>query len=1112
MKPSPAFPVFSDFPTPFPASSPSSLSGKASPGFPTSSVSVRPSPGPCISFLSGLSVRPSPGFRALFLTGLALFLGSALFPAAQPAGAQTPGSEIRPGDLESLAWRELGPSITSGRITAFAVHPEDDQIIYAASASGGAWKTVNGGTTWEPIFQDQGSVSMGAIALDPSNPDVVWVGTGEQNNVRSSSFGDGVYRSLDGGATWRHMGLEGSRHIGRILVHPRNPDIVFVAALGSLWGPNPVRGLYRTTDGGATWNKVLAISNYTGVVEVRMDPGNPDVMLASTFQRERRQWSMLGGGDESGLYRSDDGGYSWREVRGGFPTSPLGRIGIAFCPGSPEIVYASAVGPEGGIFRSQDGGNTWERRNREIQSHWFYGELVCDPVNPDRLYVPMTPLYVSEDGGRTFRNLVTTRVHVDHHTLWVNPRDPDHLMVGNDGGIYISRDRGQHWTWQSNVPVMQLYTVAVDMQEPFYRVYGGTQDNGSWGGPVGTRFSDGVSNEDWIYTAGGDGFHSQVDPRDPDIIYAESQYGVLYRMDRKTGERKLLQPWQPQEDDAGGFRWNWSAPLRISPHDPRTLYFAANVLFRSRDRGDSWEVISPDLTRRISREALPLQGRVQPPDAIDLHASTALYGNISALDVSPMTPGVLAVGTDDGLVQITRDDGESWRRGDGFPGVPAMMKVAGVAWSGTEEGTLFVVFDGHKDNNFRPFVVRSDDYGATWRNITGDLPDFGPTRSVAVHPRNGELVFVGTEFGAFFSNQGGGRWMPLGSGLPTVAVHGMVVHPRDNDLVLGTHGRGFWVLDDLGLLEAMTPGVMAGHSYLAPPRPATQIRDVNRGRGSVGDTYWTAQNPPRGAILNFWLGDGAVGEPVTLDVLDEAGTRIRRVADTMGTRGAHRVIWDLRHEAPAGADGQPSRRLDGRFVLPGTYEARLTVGDSVRTRTFQIRMDPALSVSRDHRGALDATLALQARLAGAAALMDAAVDSVLTQSGLMLETLYAAQDVRPGLLERTHDLEEEARRLRVILRGPGQEGVAQQETSLPLLSLVNRLYRTTEAWTGPPTEDQLRLTRKAHGDLMELMGDLRPLLNREIPELRQIMENAGMPWPAGDVPVLPDDLLPPFNP
>ena len=672
-------------------------------------------------------MKPASPVRPIHLRTIlaGLACSAALLFPSHPTWAQEASETLRSSDLSALAWRELGPTITSGRITAFAVDPRDTRVIFAASASGGAWKTENAGTTWRPVFENEGSVSLGAIALAPSNPDIVWVGTGEQNSVRSSSYGDGVYRSDDGGTTWRNMGLEGSRHVGRILVHPQDPDVVFVAAMGSLWGPNPERGLFRTTDGGANWTQVLEISDQTGVVEVRMDPRNPDVLFAATFQRERRQWSMLGGGPEGGLFRSEDGGESWSRVGGGFPRGPVGRGGITFCPGAPDIMYASAVGPDGGIFRSEDNGTTWERRNAEIQSHWYYGELICDPEDPDRLYVPMTPMYVSEDGGRTFRNLIRTAVHVDHHTLWVNPSDPEHLMVGNDGGIYISRDRGESWLWQSNLPVMQLYTVSVDMQEPFYHVYGGTQDNGSWGGPVGTRFSSGVSNEDWTYTAGGDGFHSQVDPTDPDIIYAESQYGVLYRMDRETGERRRIQPWQPQDAEGPAYRWNWSAPLLISPHDPGTLYFAANVVFRSRDRGDSWEVISPDLTRQISRDSLPLQGRIQPPDAIDLHASTALYGNITTLAASSVRPGLVAVGTDDGLVQVTRDDGQNWLRTSNFPGVPEMTKVAMVAWSSASEGTLFTVFDGHKDNTFQPFVVRSDDYGATWRDVTGDLPAFG---------------------------------------------------------------------------------------------------------------------------------------------------------------------------------------------------------------------------------------------------------------------------------------------------------------------------------------------------------------------------------------------------
>lgn len=1038
--------------------------------------------------------------------GLAILTLLPLVPGLARAQESTPA--LRAEDVAALRMRELGPAITSGRITSFAVHPQDDRIIYAGSASGGAWKTENGGTTWKAVFEGGGSVSLGAIALDPSDPDIVWLGTGEQNSVRSSSFGDGVYRSEDGGRTWRHMGLEGSRHVGRILIHPNDPNVVYVAAMGSLWGPNPERGLYRTLDGGATWQKVLEISEYTGVVDVTMDPRDPDLLLAATFQRERRQWSMLGGGPEGGLFRSEDGGDTWARVGGGFPQGPVGRIGITYCQGSPDTLYGSAVGPDGGIFRSTDGGTTWDRRNGEIQSHWYYGELICDPQDPDRLYVPMTPLYVSEDGGRTFTDLVQTAVHVDHHTLWVNPRDPEHLLLGNDGGIYISRDRGENWLWQSNVPVMQLYTVSVDMQEPFYHVYGGTQDNGSWGGPMGTRFSSGVSNEDWTYTAGGDGFHSQVDPTDSNIIYAESQYGVLQRMDRRTGERRRIQPWQPQNGEAPAYRWNWSAPLLISPHDPSTLYFAANVVFRSHDRGDAWDVISPDLTRQIGRDSLPLQGRIQPPEAIDLHASTALFGNISALAVSAALPGLVAAGTDDGLVQVTRNDGAGWNRTERFPGVPDMMKVSALSWSATREGTLFAVFDGHKDNIFSPFVVRSDDFGVTWRNVTGNLPAFGPTRSVAVHPRNGELVFVGSEFGVFFSIRGGGEWLPL-PGFPTVAVHALVVHPRENDLVLGTHGRGFWVLDDLGLLEALSPEVVGTHSQLASPRRATQIRDSNRGRGSVGDTYWTAQNPPRGAILDYWIGDTAEGEGVTLEILDGEGELIAEVAEATGTRGAHRVIWDLRHPAPIGADGQPSRRFRGRFVTPGTYQVRLTVGTHIHTKPLAVRMDPDLRVDQEARRDLDATLALQAKLVGAAAVSGAVVDTLLAHAISVNQTLGSPSTTPAGLVEDARTLEARAKAMKVRLSGPGQEGIAQQETALPLATITSRLYTSTEAWTGLPTADQSWLTKRTHAEMVDLLADLRSLLNDVLPRIRRAMTEAGIPWPAGDAPFLPENLLPP---
>lgn len=1003
-------------------------------------------------------------------------------------------------DLVALKWREIGSAATSGRIVRFAVDPRDNRIIYAASASGGLWKTVNGGTTWQPIFEHQATVSMGDVTLDPSAPDTVWVGTGEQNSVRSSQYGDGVYRSKDGGRTWEHMGLTDSRHIGRILVHPRNSAIVYAAALGSLWGPSEERGLYRSTDAGKTWKRLLRPSNFTGVVDVQMHPTNPDILFAATFQRERRVWSMVGGGEEGGLWRSDDGGDTWRRVGNGFPTTAVGRIGVAFCPGRPDTMYATAVGPEGGTFRSIDGGRSWERRNAKVQSHWYYGELFCDPVNASRVYVPVTPLLRSDDGGATFNNVLEGQVHGDNHTLWINPRDPDHLMVGNDGGVYVSRDAGKRWTWQANLPLMQLYTVAADNQAPFYHVYGGTQDNGSWSGPVGTRFEDGIANEDWTFLSSGDGFFAAADPSDPAIVYSQSQYGGLFRTDRRSKAQKSIQPWQPQQGEFPPYRWNWSAPLVISPHDPRTLYFGANVVFRSRDRGDNWERISPDLTRQLRRDDLPLQGKVQPPDAIDLHASTALYGNIHALTESPLRAGLLAAGTDDGLIQISRDGGRTWRKSARFPGVPDMMKVAMLAWSPTREGTIYAVFDGHQDNDFRPHAVRSDDHGRNWTNITADLPAFGPTKSIAVHPRNGELLFVGTDFGVFLSGDGGGHWVPLRSGLPTNSVQGIVVQPRENDLVIGTHGRGFWVLDQLNLLEALTPAAVDGHSLLAPLRPATQIRDVARGRSNFGHSYFTAANPPRGAIIDYWIGEQAVGQPVHIDILDGSGATVRQLPAPPARRGAQRTVWDLRFEAPPPST-DAWRKPEGRFVVPGRYRVRLTVGSKVHTQPLVVRLDPDIRIAAADLARLATLLARQDDLLRDAQAAGGSVKASVEQTAALLKLLDGAR-ATSALEDQAQAAAGEALRLQVVLDGK-DPGLAQQETFLPLKELTLRLYMNTESYTGPPDKALIALTDVAGAGVDTLYRDLKALITVRLPALKAAAESAGISWPAPALPALP---------
>ncbi len=638
----------------------------------------------------------------------------AVFVSISLAGADGPA--LSPAVLSELTWRNIGPAITSGRIVDIAV-PEgasnaNANVFYVASASGGLWKTTNSGTTFEPVFDRESTISIGDVAIAPSNPDIVWVGTGEANNQRSSSWGDGIYKSVNGGKTWTPMGLKGSQHIGRIIVHPTNPDVVYVAALGPLWASGRERGLFKTTDGGKTWTNTKSISEHTGFVDLAMDPNDPDVLYAAAYQRERRAYSFLGGGPEGGIYKTTDAGATWRKLTEGLPEGDVGRIGLSISRSHPATIYAIVQAREGGVFRSDDYGESWRRTFNADVTPWYYSQIRVDPNDPERVYTLAINVSVSEDGGKTFRTDVARTTHVDHHAMWIDPRDSNHLIIGNDGGCYISHDRGKAWDFVANLPVAQFYAIAADMREPFYYVYGGTQDNRSWGAPSATRNRAGITNADWYQTVGGDGFYSAVDYSDPNIVYAESQEGGVVRYDAKSGERKAIKP-QPAPGKPP-YRWNWSAPILVSPHDPKTVYFAANFLFKSPDRGDSWQALGGDLTRQRNRDTLPMMGKVWDRTAISRHEGTAPYGNISTLDESPLKKGLLYVGTDDGLVQVSRDGGGTWTKIDKFPGVPDETYVSRVTASPIEEGTVFATFDGHRSNDFKPYVLKSTDYGASW--------------------------------------------------------------------------------------------------------------------------------------------------------------------------------------------------------------------------------------------------------------------------------------------------------------------------------------------------------------------------------------------------------------
>jgi len=898
---------------------------------------------------SGNSGQLRPDILPFNMRFLPLFLCLALGAVAQDDDAPRQGGGRGSDDpmsaatFSGLRFRAIGPAFTSGRVVAFAVDPENSAHYYVAAASGGLWKTLNDGTTWTPVFDTQGSYSIGTVVIDPKNPSVVWVGTGENNNQRSVSYGDGVYKSEDGGRTWRNMGLKKSEHIARILIDPRDSNVIYVATPGPLWKGGGDRGLYKSTDGGKTWNSLIKVGEYTGVSDLIMDPRNPDILLAATHQRQRTYYTLIHGGPESALWRSTDAGKNWNKVTSGIPPGELGRIGLDYARSNPSIIYAEIEAGEnrGGLFRSVDNGVTWERRNASDSQGQYYAHVVVDPVNPDRVYIMNVNISVSNDGGRTLGPLPSRNKHVDNHEIWIDPKDNNRYLVGCDGGVYETFDRGDNWIFKANLPIPQFYDIAVDEATPFYNIYGGTQDNFSFGCPSRTKNADGITNADCFVTNGGDGFYSRVDPQDPNTIYANMQNGGIVRFDKRTGERVSIQP-QPGKDDPP-MRWNWDAPMMISPHSHTRLYTGAQRLYRSDDRGDSWHAVSPDLSRQLDRNKLPVMGKVWGADAVQKNVSTALYGNISALAESPKVEGLIYAGTDDGLVQVTEDGGKTWRKIDKIAGVPENCYVQRIVASQHDAGTVYIVFEGHQNGDFKPYLIKSTDRGKTFVSISGNLPETGGVYAMAEDPVNPKLLFAGTEFGLYFSVIGGEKWIKLNGGMPTIQVRDLAIQKRENDLVVATFGRGIYILDDYTALRTVTPEILKQENALFPLRaalsyiPAQPLGSTTK--GFQGEAFFTAPNPPFGAGITYYLKDGLqtkrqerqrrereaarkgenapypTPEKLRAEAEEEAPAIVVSIADASGkvvrrfdgpvTRGMHRVAWDLRGAAPltAGAGG-----------------------------------------------------------------------------------------------------------------------------------------------------------------------------------------------------------------
>ncbi|KAB1064435.1 WD40/YVTN/BNR-like repeat-containing protein [Salibacter halophilus] len=866
---------------------------------------------------------------------------------------------LKSSDLNAFSFRTIGPALTSGRISDIAVHPQDKDFWYIAAASGGVWKTTNHGVNFTPIFDSEGSYSIGCVTIDPNNPHTVWVGTGENNNQRSVAYGDGIYKSTDDGKSWKNMGLKNSEHIGMIAVHPNNSDIVYVAAYGPLWSKGGDRGLYKTTDGGENWTKILDIDEYTGVNEVHLDPRNPDVIYATAHQRMRKVFTYISGGPGSGIFKSTDGGESFEELKSGLPVDNMGRIGMDISPVNPDVLYAIIEGKydKEGVYKSTDRGASWNKVDDYVTSGNYYQELFCDPQDVDKVYSMDTYAHFTEDGGNTWKKLPEDKKHVDNHAMWINPDNTDHYLMGCDGGLYGTFDNGKNWEFYTNLPITQFYRVSVDRSEPFYNIYGGTQDNFSLGGPSQTRKSSGIDNYDWFVTNNGDGFESQVDPENPNIVYAQAQYGWLVRFDRNSGQKVGIQP-QPPKGEA--YRWNWDAPLIISPHDNKTLYFAANKVFKTTDRGNSWEVISDDLTQQIDRNKLKVMGRVWGVDAIMKNKSTTIYGNITALTESPKVKGLLYAGTDDGLIQVKEPGSDQWKKLSKFPDIPERTFVYDVEASLHDENTVFAVFNNHKEGDFKPYILKSENKGKSWKSISGDLPERGSVYSIVQDHKNPDLLFAGTEFGVFVTLNDGKNWVQLKNGLPTIAIRDLTIQ-RDNEaLVLGSFGRGFYVLDDYSPLRAISKEKLNEEATFLPTPNGLIYPEENRygysGVSFQSEDFWTAKNPEQG--VNFYLhlkedvktlkakrresekekikdkedvyypsfdelrAEDQEEKPyLILTIRSKDGEPIRRLTNPI-KKGINKINWDGQIASISGFDtkGAPLTEASGAFfALPGDY-------------------------------------------------------------------------------------------------------------------------------------------------------------------------------------------------
>jgi len=1050
-------------------------------------------------------------FSASVATLLSLVLVSSLTTAAPllgDGGGQDP--------LAGLEWRNVGPVNMSGRVADVEGVPGDAKVLYVGAASGGIWKSTDGGTTFEPIFDDQPTASIGDVALAPSNPEVVWVGSGEANTRNSVSFGNGVYRSTDGGETWKHLGLEATRHVSRIAVDPHDPDRAWVAAVGNIYEPGPERGVYRTTDGGETWEKVLYLDEHHGAADLDLDPSNPNVLFATLWRFERKPWKFTSGGEEGGVYRSTDGGETWEKLTKGLPQA-MGRIGVKIAPSEPEVVYVIAESNDGTLFRSEDRGESFERVSDDVtivSRGFYYTDLRVDPSDANTVWAVASQLQRSIDGGRTWERIAPS-IHIDFHALWIDPLNPRRIWLGQDGGIAVSHDGGGTWNAPRNLPIAQFYQVFHDDLEPFYRLGGGLQDNGTWIGPSRTREGAGILPDLWRMMSFGDAYFVVPHPENPDLFLSEYQAGGIVRTNIETGRQWHVSP-QPRRNDGGPageleYRFNWNSPIVASPHDPQTVYFAGNVVFKTRDFGTTWDAVSPDLTTDDPEKQGLGGGPIWPENTTAEYHTT-----IISFAESPVEAGVLWAGTDDGNLQISRDAGESWSNViANVHDLPAFSPVSHVEPSRKAAGTAYAAFDRHMFGDFRPHLFKTADHGATWRRLGDEgLPEEGWVWVVREDPKNPNLLYAGTEVGLWASWNGGESWRRLHLGnLPTVAVHDLLIHPRANDLIVGTHGRAIWVFDDATPIQRWSEEIARKPAHLFPIRPALHFTKTFS-RYGLGDAVWLAPNPPDGALLTYHLAESLepaeeldeeelaaalekARERLTIEVFDDAGELVRELEELPLGAGLHRVAWDLRYDPPAkragdeggGSDFQQPPR--GPRVLPGLYTVRLTLDGEIQEKRVDVRVDPEVEVGRrELEAALTVGLALREMRSGINRGLDA-LETIEAQIGERRATAKTlGRELPEGLVESLEGFGEKL--VEILGRFVKDDEKPFWSQGPQLAQRVDSLFNNLDGALDAPTAAQLEHFEELEAEFEAATGRVDQLLNEDLPALNSELEAAGI--------------------